>query len=1304
MFQNEPYRSGLLTLGTFFLLPFLIGSRALMGEGVEPLADPPPPSWEILPIPRDADYGAPGDFVTLDRVAIVRKAGGPYQTVRDEKTELVGDSTITEEELIRILGEHGVTGVDRLPDDRASYEDYTTLILLGSPQHNRQTARFFRDMKLSFAAWDDPRTPEDDFTSWSDFGSEGYLLKTGRSGKQSIVILAGHDFDDRRQRFHGAGTFYALQSFRQLIISDGGVVKVKTAEVADRPLLAARGCMSGFDPRPEKQWRDIEFLPRIKANQNVYWYGNALGGYSSQSAGKFRYPWTPEQLELFSGFGKYCRERYVTMVFCMNPDHYNVDWAAAKTFDGSRKDPLHYDPDYQAEPEFREMWAKLGHDVQSDIDILAAKFGQIHRVIPGVMFQMMNEDDGFGLFNEADQKLFNTKTGDPKKDAINYGRARAKFLVALYRRIKQLYPDSADYLPLCPPGQLPYQLVLERDEAYSREFLGSFGSTLKKEGLQEFMPVLTTGGGTAAEVINAAHLDRFHQWSNGCQVLLHDNNFAGCSKVGAYETDPKGPRSPHQANPDYPAGYRDPELYKRMWGSHWNGVPDQVVLGWCQSQFMWNMLALERKRVNALATRKVSSASSYSLVKSYLEEFDNPAAYLPDNHAPYRVKVISDRITFPAKGWPYVIDYTDARRKECQRLRDKLGRLLPELEAKWENQTEKRASLDELGYSAYSFSSVYLAYGYIKGWEKPSSEDPTDRLEGSALRDLYLEAENFQELYFAGPDVVDGKKPLNNHYYSGTINYIYTDGMTFTVPKTPAEAKIYVDIWDKGLESEFFTPVSATKPAALPDEDPRLGSGWGAVEESGGETFRRVESSAQLAIDAKGTRRLLVRARLGTDATVRSASTSFRLSTGKERFPGVVCKPRWFSWLLPEGVDLSGVSLQAEGPIRVYQVEIYREKDAALKTPAGETSVQRLREKAIVSTGDTARLQHVLARARRGEPIVVGAIGGSITQGAMAKTEEDRWPNRVAQWWRDSFPDIEVTLVNAGIGATGSDIGAHRAQFDLLPKDPDLVVVEFAVNDKGSPIAAQTLEGLLRQILRHRKQPAVVMLFTMDNAGRNIQAAHAPIGEHYGIPMVSYRDALWPEIEAERITWKDLSPDTVHPNSRGHAYCADFIAGVLDGVLAKLPPESDLPPRSPLPEPLESDTFETTSIYGYENLQPTRNEGWQASKRDGSGTGWEANTPGSLLEFEVEGDAVSIIYYRTQGDRGMAEAWIDDGDPVQMDAWFVAKWNFAAFQLVEQGLGPGKHRLRIRVLDDRNEASAGHRFQIHSVLTAGLDP
>ena len=55
----------------------------------------------------------------------------------------------------------------------------------------------------------------------------------------------------------------------------------------------------------------------------------------------------------------------------------------------------------------------------------------------------------------------------------------------------------------------------------------------------------------------------------------------------------------------------------------------------------------------------------------------------------------------------------------------------------------------------------------------------------------------------------------------------------------------------------------------------------------------------------------------------------------------------------------------------------------------------------------------------------------------------------VADWWQTRFPSSAVTLVNAGIGATGSDIGTFRVKKDVIEKDPDFVVVEFAVNDAG---------------------------------------------------------------------------------------------------------------------------------------------------------------------------------------------------------------------------------------------------------------
>jgi hypothetical protein len=116
-------------------------------------------------------------------------------------------------------------------------------------------------------------------------------------------------------------------------------------------------------------------------------------------------------------------------------------------------------------------------------------------------------------------------------------------------------------------------------------------------------------------------------------------------------------------------------------------------------------------------------------------------------------------------------------------------------------------------------------------------------------------------------------------------------------------------------------------------------------------------------------------------------------------------------------------------------------------------------KRSLVAPGDAAPLSRVFAKAERGEKLVVGVIGGSITQGAKATKPEKRYPNVMAQWWRDQYPKTEVTLVNAGIGATGSNYGALRVQRDLLSKNPDFVIVEYSCNDPDVQQSAVTLEA-----------------------------------------------------------------------------------------------------------------------------------------------------------------------------------------------------------------------------------------------------
>jgi len=47
---------------------------------------------------------------------------------------------------------------------------------------------------------------------------------------------------------------------------------------------------------------------------------------------------------------------------------------------------------------------------------------------------------------------------------------------------------------------------------------------------------------------------------------------------------------------------------------------------------------------------------------------------------------------------------------------------------------------------------------------------------------------------------------------------------------------------------------------------------------------------------------------------------------------------------------------------------------------------------------DTTRILNVMDKARRGEPITIGVIGGSITAGYAASVENKRWANLMTDW------------------------------------------------------------------------------------------------------------------------------------------------------------------------------------------------------------------------------------------------------------------------------------------------------------------
>jgi lysophospholipase L1-like esterase len=359
-------------------------------------------------------------------------------------------------------------------------------------------------------------------------------------------------------------------------------------------------------------------------------------------------------------------------------------------------------------------------------------------------------------------------------------------------------------------------------------------------------------------------------------------------------------------------------------------------------------------------------------------------------------------------------------------------------------------------------------------------------------------------------------------------------------------------------------------------------------------------------------------------------------------------------------------------------------------------------DRAVVSNGDLSRLHHFVEKARQGGTITFGAIGGSITQTARASKPEYRYVNRIAAWLGTQFPETDVKLVNAGIGGTGSDYGCVRMAYDLLAHNPDLVVIEFSVNDSSRQADSMaTYEGVVRQALK--TDAAVILLFTMTSKARdtenmanlvipgtepvildglvrglNVQYWHSMIGRHYDLPMLSYRDAAWPEIADGRMAWSDLQADLVHPNDSGHELVACLVTDWL-GKAIKNCSDEFASPDFKLKAPLVSDRFSRVNYVRAENLTPVENNGWMLDK-SGKDPVWVADQPGSEIQFRIKGTGVETVLFQVIGQGGIAELSLDGG-PVIRKKCSQPKWALPA--VVDQGdeLEPDLHTVIIRVAE-----------------------
>lgn len=176
----------------------------------------------------------------------------------------------------------------------------------------------------------------------------------------------------------------------------------------------------------------------------------------------------------------------------------------------------------------------------------------------------------------------------------------------------------------------------------------------------------------------------------------------------------------------------------------------------------------------------------------------------------------------------------------------------------------------------------------------------------------------------------------------------------------------------------------------------------------------------------------------------------------------------------------------------------------------------------------------------------IAIIGGSITEGAGASNYKNTYVYKLEQYFKEK--DKNVVIKNLGAGGTAAQFGLFRLKRDLGDFKPDIIFIEFAVNDRiyTSYDSSIYFEGLIRECLKITSKILVIDFPT--DMGDSCTSIHKKIAYFYNISIIDVQDEVWKKIGNRKFRWPHISIDNLHPNDKGHNIYYEIIKGALENI------------------------------------------------------------------------------------------------------------------------------------------------------------
>ena len=360
------------------------------------------------------------------------------------------------------------------------------------------------------------------------------------------------------------------------------------------------------------------------------------------------------------------------------------------------------------------------------------------------------------------------------------------------------------------------------------------------------------------------------------------------------------------------------------------------------------------------------------------------------------------------------------------------------------------------------------------------------------------------------------------------------------------------------------------------------------------------------------------------------------------------------------------------------------------------TQYNKMVANSLVSTGNNYRMINAIQKALRGEDVTIAYIGGSITEGASATTHSNCYAYQFYSMFKQRYGKnggSNIHYVNAGMSGTPSSLGAIRYSRDVAPSKPDIVFVEFAVNDNDDVTKGDAYESLVRTVLNSDNKPACMLIFSVFKPDWNLQDRMIPVGKQYNLPMISIKNAVVPAVNSGQIQSSQFwANDGWHPVNYGHKLMADCIMYCVDQMLTKGKDTQDITVSNNAAigksyegmKMIESNTKMdglTISAGGF-NQGDTSTGNFQYNNQPKFKNVWKHGTNSGNTSFTMTVNCKSMLFaYKLSNSQsaGKVDIYIDGKYSQTVDSYKSGGWNNPwVISLMNNG-SAGTHKIEIKM-------------------------